>query len=475
MQIFENSDEKQYDRISIRKFVLNNFKETVVSKSMMKKKISSSKKSQLFTFDDTSSSESESKSTISIFVTIEISRRNVSMKNKKIISFFRKDKSLNKENNFLFRTNNFLCSHSSKLSNELFVIENSFLNVLISRNINFRINEINIIKKKRIRKFSKDFANTIWISEKMKKILVFHTALMIVFNTKATELEIKTTSSFKIHISNLSKSSLHWRAMLRHSHAEKFIKAAQMKYDVIETKKTWKIVDKRNDYKLISLKWIFIYKSDSNDFLFKYKARIVIRDDLQKVNNVQNVYTATFASKIFRMMMTFVVDFHLKIKQLNAVNVFLNVFNDEKIYCHMSNEYKQLKKILKLLRALYDQRKSSLLWLRILIDKCIKFELNSIFNEFCLFSNDNQILMFFYVNDIVFAFTASRKKNAENLIRRLKNIFDMRNLHSLNFFLDVRILQKFDTIWLIQNFYMNKLVKNYVINTQYKATTFLFY
>jgi hypothetical protein len=87
----------------------------------------------------------------------------------------------------------------------------------------------------------------------------------------------------------------------------------------------------------------------------------VIRDDLQKVDNAQNVYAATLASKIFRMMMTLVADFHLKIRQLNAVNVFLNVFNDEKIYCHMSNEYKNFKKILKLLRALYDQRKSSLL------------------------------------------------------------------------------------------------------------------
>jgi hypothetical protein len=44
MQIFKNSDEKQYDRILIRKFVLNNFKKIVVSKSMMKKKISLLKK-----------------------------------------------------------------------------------------------------------------------------------------------------------------------------------------------------------------------------------------------------------------------------------------------------------------------------------------------------------------------------------------------------------------------------------------------
>jgi hypothetical protein len=93
MQIFENSDEKQYDRISIRKFVLNNFKKHVASKSMMKKEISSSKKSQLFKFNDISSFKFELKLTINIFVTVEISKRNVSMKNKKMISFFRKNKS----------------------------------------------------------------------------------------------------------------------------------------------------------------------------------------------------------------------------------------------------------------------------------------------------------------------------------------------------------------------------------------------
>jgi hypothetical protein len=281
----------------------------------MKKRISSSIETfQLSTFDDTSSSEFESASTINIFVTIEISRQNVSMKNKEMISFFRKIKLLNKENNFFFRKNNFLCFHSSNLSNDLLETEHAFLNVLISKDINFCIDEINIVKKKRVRKSSNDFANTTWTSEKMTRIFVFHTTMMIVFNTKASKLVIKTTSSSKFHISNLSKSLLHWRVMLRHSHAEEFLKAAQMKYDAIETKRIWEIVDKRDDYKLISLKWIFIYKSDFDDFLFKYKARIVIRDDLQKVNNAPNVYAATLASKIFRMIMTFVADFHLKIK-----------------------------------------------------------------------------------------------------------------------------------------------------------------
>ncbi len=159
MQIFEDSDEKQYDKISIRKFVLNSFKKTVVSKSMMKKRISSSKEFQLFTFDDTSSSESTS---ISNFVAIEISRFlfRKETSNKEMINLFRKDQSLNKENNISFRKKSFLCSNSSKLSNELLEIENASLNVLTSKNINSRINVVNIVQKKRVRKSSKDFANT---------------------------------------------------------------------------------------------------------------------------------------------------------------------------------------------------------------------------------------------------------------------------------------------------------------------------
>jgi hypothetical protein len=102
MQIFEDNDEKQYDKISIWKFVLYNSKENVISKSMMKKKISSSKKFQLFTFDDTSSFKSTS---INNFVAIEISRFSSRKKtsNKKMINFFRKNQSLNKKNNISFR------------------------------------------------------------------------------------------------------------------------------------------------------------------------------------------------------------------------------------------------------------------------------------------------------------------------------------------------------------------------------------
>jgi hypothetical protein len=166
LQIFENSDKKQYDKISIRKHVLNNSRKNVVSESMMKKRISSLIKSHLSTFDDTSSFESTS---ITFLLQSKYRRFffEKKLQIKKWLIFLEKNQSLNKENIFSFRKNNFLCSHSSNLSNDLFETENAFLNVLISRNINSRIHEINIVKKKRIRKSSKDFANTTWTNEKI--------------------------------------------------------------------------------------------------------------------------------------------------------------------------------------------------------------------------------------------------------------------------------------------------------------------
>jgi hypothetical protein len=75
----------------------------------------------------------------------------------------------------------------------------------------------------------------------------------------------------------------------------------------------------------------------------------------------QDVYAVTLISKGFRILMTLVTAFNLKTRQLNAINAFLNAHNDELIYCQMSDGYKLDDKVIKVIRALYGQRKSSLL------------------------------------------------------------------------------------------------------------------
>ena len=66
----------------------------------------------------------------------------------------------------------------------------------------------------------------------------------------------------------------------------------------------------------------------------------MIRDDLQVMKNAQDVYAVILAAKVFRMLMTMIVFYDLKTRQLDAINAFLNVKNDEEMFCYMSNDYK---------------------------------------------------------------------------------------------------------------------------------------
>jgi hypothetical protein len=141
----------------------------------------------------------------------------------------------------------------------------------------------------------------------------------------------------------------------------------------------------------------------------------------------------------------------------------------------MSDDYRLDEKVIKVIRALYEQRKSSLLWLRILIIKCLEMRLHSISEESCLFINKNEIFMFFYVDDIVFAYRVDKKHAVELLISKLKDIFEMRNLDILKFFLRMRVIQQSEMIFLVQDAYAEKLIKEYAISINQKTFISLSY
>jgi hypothetical protein len=83
--------------------------------------------------------------------------------------------------------------------------------------------------------------------------------------------------------------------------------------------------------------------------------------------------------------------------------------------------------------------------------------------------------MFFYVDDIVFAYRIDRQHAAELLISKLKDIFEMRDLDILKFFLRMRVIQKPEMIFLVQDAYAEKLIKEYAISINQKTFISLSY
>ena len=145
--------------------------------------------------------------------------------------------------------------------------------------------------------------------------------------------------------------------------------------------------------------WVFTYKFDLDGFLYKYKARLCVRGDLQHSIHYDNI-VATLVAKVFQALIAIIAAFGLYALQLDAVNAFTNSIIDETVYCECPEGFTQSGQCLLLLRALYGLRRSPLLWLKEFSKTLLQLGLHQIPGEACLFTNGH-VIVFFYVDDIV--------------------------------------------------------------------------
>ena len=83
-----------------------------------------------------------------------------------------------------------------------------------------------------------------------------------------------------------------WKQIVKHPYANEFKKAAEKG---LESKDTFTyIVKERVTQKPLPLMWTFLYKFDENSYLFKFKARLVARGDLQYTE--EDTYAATLTA-----------------------------------------------------------------------------------------------------------------------------------------------------------------------------------
>ena len=89
---------------------------------------------------------------------------------------------------------------------------------------------------------------------------------------------------------------------------------------------------------------MFTYKFDSNSYLYKFKARLVVRGDFY-VPNEKDTYIATLVLRIFRALIAIAAYFNLEIKQFDAINAFGNTILNELIYIYYAKGIEELKEL----------------------------------------------------------------------------------------------------------------------------------
>ncbi|KAM4066759.1 reverse transcriptase (RNA-dependent DNA polymerase) [Hirsutella rhossiliensis] len=195
-----------------------------------------------------------------------------------------------------------------------------------------------------------------------------------------------------------------------------------------------------NGTQILDCMWIYVYKYTKRGRLVKCKARLVVRGD-QERRNTQDTYAATLAGRSFRSLMAIAARFDLELIQYDAVNAFVNANLDDGIYM-----------------PLYGLRKSPLLWHRELTNTLKKIGFKTVPHEPCCLTLDG-IFVFFYVDDIVFAFRKEDGLRAKALTDQLRSKYELTGGNDLQWFLGIEIIRNRDRrlIWLSQASYIEKI------------------
>jgi hypothetical protein len=307
------------------------------------------------------------------------------------------------------------------------------------------LDESNIVEGKRVRR-----RRAIYLTMRYAGVTGFQAAFTIAHSFSRT----------KLHRDSLPAEPQSWKEMINHQFREQFTNAALTEWNTLKSKDTFKPVrrDSVASNQILPLKWVFTYKFDQDGYIQKFKARIVVRGDLQRVFQFLDSYAATLAARVFRVLMAIAAFFDLDVYQFDVIAAFINARLDEEIFVRFPEGFEVQGEILQLLRALYGLKRSPLLWYREISGKLKELGVYPVPEAPCLFMNEH-LIVFFYVDDICILCHPSHRTKYNEFREKLFRAYELRELNEVEWFLGIRIVR--DRIqrklWLCQDSYIEKL------------------
>lgn len=266
----------------------------------------------------------------------------------------------------------------------------------------------------------------------------------------------------KLHLRELPDLPTSFSRLKDHPMAEQFKKAEEAHLLSHKDMKSWTEVAaapvRLSGQQVLDCMWVYTYKLDKHHRLVKCKARLVVRGDQQRDITTQDTYAATLASRSFRLLMAIAAKFNLNLKQYDITNAFVHAAIDRDVYMRMPYGYQKPGTILKLQKALYGLRISPLLWQKELTATLARLGFTAVPHEPCCMIKDG-IIVFFYVDDIIFAYSPQKQEEYEHAVLTLSQVYTMTGGEDLQWFLGIGVTrdQEKQLIYLSQTAYIDKI------------------
>ena len=219
---------------------------------------------------------------------------------------------------------------------------------------------------------------------------------------------------------------------------------------------------------VISSRWVFKYKRDSNGNIIKRKARLVAKGYTQQYGiDFKETFAPTLKQDTIRIITAIAVQHNFNIEQIDINSAYLNADLKEDIYMKSPEGHHSFNKCFwKLKKALYGLKQAGKEWNEKLNNELLKLNFRRAKSEPCVYiktDRNNKIICILsvYVDDILIAGTDHEIKIVKDSIKRKFNIKDIGNVE---FVIGIKFNKIRNGYILHQIRYINDILFKYEIN-----------
>ncbi|KAL7724842.1 hypothetical protein ACLKA6_012828 [Drosophila palustris] len=252
----------------------------------------------------------------------------------------------------------------------------------------------------------------------------------------------------------ISSNEVTANAALKGPHALEWKEAFMNEYKALQKNKTWEIVKRQENQRVIDTRWVLRTKYKANGEIDCRKARLVAKGFTQR-EGID--YTETFSpvARIgsIRALIAIAVEFSLDVHQFDFNSAYLNGEIEKDIYINVPPEFDDIltgkekqkygkNNVCKLKKALYGLKQSGRQWYKKLDNKLKEMELNPIAADPCVYlkkKGNGIIIVSLYVDDLFVA--TNDAQMLKNLKSELSSNFEMKDLGKLSYCLGIEFNQ----------------------------------
>ena len=237
-------------------------------------------------------------------------------------------------------------------------------------------------------------------------------------------------------------------------------------FQALQRQQTWSLVLAPPHVNLVSCKWVFKLKLNNDGSISRYKAKLVAKGFHQQAGvDFHETFSHVVKPATVRLVLAIVVSCRWELRQLDVSNAFLHGFLKEEVYMHQPPGFVDPVHpdyVCKLHKSLYGLKQAPRAWFE-------RFAFHLLHLGFTASMVDNSLFVFclahtiiyliLYVDDIIVIGNDSTQ--IHNLITALGQVFELKDLGPLNYFLGIQITKSTHGLTLTQTKYASDVLHRF--------------